>query len=243
VPKTALARPITAVPADWLSTHLEEWTVTSRGELVKGKPRHYVRITPADPKQAVATSNPDEADIFLANGSGQHPARNIVGGDFLHLVRLGVRAANDPVIVDSLAVIDQVLKRDLPQGPCWRRYNHDGYGQKADGSAYDGSGEGRCWPILTGERAHYELAAGRNPSPYIEAMEKFANIARIKPPHDAAEQRFSSDTSIPCTGQNGGGKVVDEHLLAQLYGELSSKSPSRIDDVNGNGGTPPTSGL
>jgi GH15 family glucan-1,4-alpha-glucosidase len=73
----------------------------------------------------------------------QHPARNIVGGDFLQLVRLGVRAANDPLIVDSIAVIDQVLKHDLPQGPCWRRYNHDGYGQKDDGSAYDGTGVGR----------------------------------------------------------------------------------------------------
>jgi glucoamylase len=36
--------------ADWLSSHLEAWMVTDRGELVKGKPRHYVRITPAIPQ-------------------------------------------------------------------------------------------------------------------------------------------------------------------------------------------------
>jgi len=60
-------------------------------------------------------------------------------------------------VLDSIAVIDRVLKRDLPQGPCWRRYNHDAYGQKDDGSAYDGTGVGRSWPILTGERGHYEL--------------------------------------------------------------------------------------
>lgn len=169
--------------ADWLSAHLEDWTVTNRGELVTGKPRHYVRITPADPKQAGASPDPDEAEIVLANGGGKHPARNIVGGDFLQLVRLGVRAADDPLMVDTLAVIDQVLKRDLPQGPCWRRYNHDGYGQKADGSAYDGTGEGRCWPILAGERAHYELAAGRDPLPFIETMEKFANEGGMLPEH------------------------------------------------------------
>jgi glucoamylase len=64
----------------------------------------------------------------------------------------------------------------LPQGPCWRRYNHDGYGQKDDGAAFDGEGVGRSWPILTGERGHYELAAGRDPMPYIQAMEKFANV-------------------------------------------------------------------
>lgn len=185
--------------ADWLSDHLEEWIVTSRGELVKGKPRHYVRITPADPKQAVALPDPDGAEVLLANGGGTHPARNIVGGDFLHLVRLGVRAAADPLIVDSLAVIDSVLKYDLPQGPCWRRYNHDGYGQKADGSAYDGTGEGRSWPILTGERGHYELAAGRDPLPFIEAMEKFANEGGMLP-----EQLWDADDLLEANMRRGG---------------------------------------
>jgi hypothetical protein len=51
---------------DKFSAHLKEWMVTYRGELVKGKPRHYVRITPADPKQNAAS--PDQAEIVLANG-------------------------------------------------------------------------------------------------------------------------------------------------------------------------------
>lgn len=34
---------------------------------------------------------------------------------------------------------------------------------------------GRPWPILTGERGHYELAAGRDPMPFITTLEKFAN--------------------------------------------------------------------
>ncbi|UPT75466.1 MAG: glycoside hydrolase family 15 protein [Elusimicrobiota bacterium] len=41
--------------ADWLSAHVEDWTVTGRGELVKGKPRHYIRIAPADPGQAAVS--------------------------------------------------------------------------------------------------------------------------------------------------------------------------------------------
>jgi glucoamylase len=113
--------------------------------------------------------------LLVANGGGLHPARNIVGGDFLHLVRMGLRAADDPVVLDSVRVLDQLLKRDLPQGPCWRRYNHDGYGQKDDGRAFDGAGVGRSWPLLTGERGHYALASGGDPLPYITAMEKFAN--------------------------------------------------------------------
>ena len=137
--------------------------------------RHYIRINPTDPETPDPHADPNTTVLAVANGGGLHPARNIVGGDFLHLVRLGIRAANDPIVRDSIAVIDRVLKRDLPQGPCWRRYNHDGYGQKDDGGAFDGTGVGRAWPILTGERGHYELAAGRDPMPFIAAMEKFAN--------------------------------------------------------------------
>jgi glucoamylase len=161
--------------ADWLAAHVEEWMVTTQGELVEGFPRHYIRINQTDPNAPDPHADPNTTMIQIANGGGLHPARNVVGGDFLHLVRFGIRDANDPLIRDSIEVIDRVLKYDLPQGPGWRRYNHDGYGQKDDGSAYDGTGVGRCWPILTGERGHYELAAGRDPKPSIAAIENFAN--------------------------------------------------------------------
>lgn len=161
--------------ADWLVAHIEEWTVTSQGELVKDFPRHYIRINPIDPHASNPHADPNTTMIQIANGGGLHPARNIVGGDFLHLVRFGIRSANDPIVRDSIEVVDRILKHDLPQGPCWRRYNHDGYGQKDDGSAFDGTGVGRSWPILTGERGHYELAAGHDPMPFIKAMEHFAN--------------------------------------------------------------------
>ena len=48
---------------------------------------------------------------------------------------------------DSLHVIDAVLKTDFPAGPCWRRYTHDGYGQRDDGGPFLGWGRdvrGRC---------------------------------------------------------------------------------------------------
>ena len=161
--------------ADWLAAHVEEWTVTTAGELVEGFRRHYIRINPTDPEAPDPHADPNTTMLAVANGGGLHPARNVVGGDFLHLVRLGIRAADDPLVRDSIAVIDRLLKCDLPQGPGWRRYNHDGYGQKEDGSAFDGTGVGRSWPILTGERGHYELAAGHDPKSFIAAMEKFAN--------------------------------------------------------------------
>ena len=161
--------------ADWLAAHVEDWTVTTQGELVEGIGRHYIRITPADPNAPDPHADPNTAMIQIANGGGLHRARNVVGGDFLHLVRFGIRHPNDPLVRDSIEVIDRVLRHDLPQGPGWRRYNHDGYGQKDDGGAFDGTGVGRCWPILTGERGHYELAAGRDPKPFIATIENFSN--------------------------------------------------------------------
>jgi glucoamylase len=149
--------------------------------LVPDKPRHYIRLTPSDPRDPFVTADPDNASFWVANGGGLQPARNVVSGDFLQLVRLGIRAPDDPLIRDSIEVIDAVLRHDLPQGPCWLRYNHDAYGQKADGGAFDGSGVGGCWPLLTGERGHYELAAGRDPLPFIGAMEAFSNAGSMLP--------------------------------------------------------------
>jgi glucoamylase len=134
--------------------------------------------------------------LQVANGGGLFPARNVVGGDFLQLVRLGLRAPDDPVVLDSVRVLDQVLKRDLPQGPCWRRYNHDGYGQKDDGSAFDGTGVGRSWPLLTGERGHFALASGDDPLPFITSMERFANEGGM------LTEQLWDDADLP------GGKMV-----------------------------------
>ncbi|HMJ65147.1 MAG TPA: glycoside hydrolase family 15 protein, partial [Candidatus Binatia bacterium] len=155
--------------ADWLAAHLEEWTVTTQGDLVEGFPRHYIRINPTDAQEPDPHADPNTTMIQIANGGGLHLSRDVVGGDFLHLVRFGIRSASDPIVRDSIEVIDRVIKHELPQGRAWRRYNHDGYGQKDDGSAFDGAGTGHCWPILTGERGHYELAAGRDPLPFIKS--------------------------------------------------------------------------
>jgi glucoamylase len=84
-----------------------------------------------------------------------------VSADALALVRFGLRSPQDPRILNTVRVIDHLLKVDLPQGPVWRRYNEDGYGEHEDGRPFDGGGIGRAWPLLTGERAHYEIAAGR----------------------------------------------------------------------------------
>ena len=44
-----------------------------------------------------------------------------------------------------------------------------------------GWGQGRAWPLLSGERGHYELAAGRDVTPFITAMEKFSSTGGMLP--------------------------------------------------------------
>ena len=164
--------------ADFLKAHIEAWMVTTEGTLVPGIKRHFVRITPAQPDEPHPNENPNWGKVSISSRppgtQSEFPTPEVVDPGFLLLVRYGILPADDPLIVDSLKVIDKVLKVETPNGPCWGRYNHDGYGQREDGSAYQGYGQGRAWPLLAGERGHYELAAGHDVTPYLKAMENFA---------------------------------------------------------------------
>ncbi|MDW5264778.1 MULTISPECIES: glycoside hydrolase family 15 protein [Acidobacteriaceae] len=171
--------------ADWIEAHLDEWTTTTEGVLCPEIKYHYMRINPPAPGEPFYNDQVAPGHIHIANRAPDEKqdfeAREIIDGGFLELVRYGIRRADDPLIVDSLKVVDAILKRDTPSGVCWRRYNHDGYGQKKDGGPYDGWGQGRAWPLLTGERAHYELAAGGSVTPLISAFEKFSSIGGMLP--------------------------------------------------------------
>ena len=148
--------------ADCWNEQIENWTFVENAGVckqfdIKG---YYVRITAPDPTDnAVAT----DGTIIIKNRDAAHSSLaewQVTGPDALALVRFGLRDANDPRILDTVKLIDKTLRVDLPQGPLWYRYNGDGYGEHEDGSAFDGIGKGRAWPLLLGERAHYELAAG-----------------------------------------------------------------------------------
>jgi glucoamylase len=171
--------------ADWIEANLDEWTTTSEGVLLPEVKRHYMRIRPPAPGEPFHNPNILPDHLVLANREpGERTdfeAREIIDAGFLELVRYGVRRADDPLIVDSLKVVDHVLKIDTPNGASWRRYNHDGYGQRKDGGPYLGWGQGRAWPLLGGERAHYELAAGHDVTPFIKAMERFSSIGGMLP--------------------------------------------------------------
>jgi glucoamylase len=173
--------------ADGWNEDVERWTYVTDTELARwlGIEGYYVRIAPAEgcdapsPREGYVPVKLAPPDAAALDG----PMSQVVSPDALALVRFGLRASDDPRILNTIRAIDALLQVQLPYGPGWRRYTGDRYGEYDDGSPYDGGGVGRCWPLLTGERAHYELAAGRRDRALelLRVMEASANGTGLIP--------------------------------------------------------------
>ena len=158
----------TDLAARW-SANLERWTYASAG--------YYLRIAPS--------GHPDaQEDVTIANAGGLYPQQQIVDESFLELVRLGVRAANDPRILSTLGTADARLR----SGILFHRYPHDGYGERLAGGSPPG--DGHAWPLLTGERGVYSVLAGGDRVAYLAAMEAMAGPEQLIP-----EQVWESDAT------------------------------------------------
>jgi len=164
--------------ADFWNERIEDWTYVSGGPLaaeheVDG---YYVRIGPS------AAQGGLRGRIDVANRTDASvPAAALVGMEYLHLVRLGLRSAQDRRIQNTCKITDALLKVVTPLGVAYHRYNCDGYGEQADGRPYDGNGIGRAWPLLTGELAHYELQLGRDVSRYLRMMARMTGPGGLMP--------------------------------------------------------------
>jgi len=179
--------------ADTWNDNIERWMYAKDSDLARqiGVEGYYVRLAPPETDCA---ASPLEGFVPIKNrppGQSLQPATHLISPDALALVRFGLRAPDDPRIVNTVKVIDALLRVKLPQGPCWYRYNGDGYGEHEDGSPFDGTGIGRAWPLLAGERAHYELAAGRRQAAeeLLRVMELSTQGGRLLPEQvwDAAD--------------------------------------------------------
>ena len=170
--------------ADSWRNSLDGWTFTTTGYF--GDHQYYERIEhDTDPNDTYSRTFND----------GTWWERDIVDGGFLDLVRLGVRPASYGKVTASLPELDQVDSVTAPNGSVyWHRYNHDSYGESQD----DGTGwpaghghlTGRVWPLLSGERGEYELAASRSAASHLQAMANAANAGYLIPEQawDRADQ-------------------------------------------------------
>jgi glucoamylase len=161
--------------ADAWANNLENWLVTRTGHLDGTQSSgYYIRID----------NNTDPNDGYMLNvhnGGGTWDERDIVDAGFLELVRLGIRPANDPIIANSVKVVDRTIRVETPNGPSFHRYNHDGYGETFFGGPWLSEGIGRIWPIFTGERGEYEVARNQDPSLYLDSMMRFADDGGMIP--------------------------------------------------------------
>ncbi len=171
--------------ADFWNSNIERWTYVTGTDLAQrfGVEGYYVRIAPPEVGGA---ASPAQGFVPIKNrppGQSVEPATDIISPDVLALVRFGLRAPDDVRITNTVKVIDALLRVETEAGPVWYRYNDDGYGEHEDGSPFDGTGIGRAWPLLTGERAHFELAAGRRAEAekLLSTMRGFANEGALIP--------------------------------------------------------------
>lgn len=202
------------VADDW-NARIESWLFVRDTSLAQqfGVPGHYIRMAPQD-----VCADPDAVRKVL-------PIKNLdvdpglpyaeqVSTDFLQLVRFGLRSPNDSGIRYSLAIVDGLLRVETPKGFVWHRYNHDGYGEHDDGREYDGTGRGRGWPLLTGERGHYELLAGNDVAPCLRAMCAMSGRSGMLP-----EQVWDSD-AIPEKRLESGSPTGSAMPLAWTHAEF-----------------------
>jgi len=159
--------------ADQWRAGLAGWTVTTNGPL--SPEPYYLRIT--------ADGNADAGtQIQIADGGPLVDQREVLDPSFLDLVRLGIVPADDPVVANTLRLVDEQLAYDTANGRFWHRSSFDGYGERPDGTQWEpvdpGSREtiGRGWPLLTGERGEYELALGGDAA--ASAQERLDTMAR-----------------------------------------------------------------
>jgi glucoamylase len=176
--------------ADEFARTVKALTVTDNGPFVSpAVPSYFIRIDQnGDPD---SFGNPK--GVNLGNGSLTGiDQRSVIDAGFLELVRLGVLSPNDPTVTSSLTVVDDILERSTPSGVGFYRYginateSVDGYGDcfQPSGSscttpgapwAPTNTGTGHLWPVLSGERGEYELAAA-DPSSARSLLQSMQNM-------------------------------------------------------------------
>ena len=190
--------------------NVQTWLVTTTGGW--GDHRYYTRVQGATFYDEVW--NPDtEAEVNLGNGAGRWREKDVTDAGFLELVRFGVKPARDRAVAGSMPEIDETIRVDIAGiGPGFRRYLHDRYNYEELSGAQT---PGMPWPLLTGERGHYELQralegrrrgratldADQAVAPFVAAMEKMATPSSMLPEQvwdfgDRAGQSTGSATPL-----------------------------------------------
>jgi glucan 1,4-alpha-glucosidase len=166
-----------ATADDW-RRQVEGWTVTTTGPY--SPQPYFLRLS--------KTGDPNAPIVYnLGNGSIDADQRSVIDAGFLELTRFGELAGSDPLVANSLKVVDEVLGVQTPSGFAWHRYgtlyesvggqnvpvsnSTDGYGDcyapapmqcPLTGRPWIPwfTGTGHVWPLLNGERGEQDVQTG-----------------------------------------------------------------------------------
>ncbi len=164
--------------ADYWNERIEDWTYLENPAAQEkfGVDGFYVRIAPPSPDREWR----GRIDVGKQRPNDVKP-KSLVGMEYLYLPRLGLRHANDFRIQNTLKVSEAVLRVETPSGVAYHRYDDDAYGEHDDGRPFDGNGIGRAWPLLAGERGHFDVLLGQDPLPYLETMARMTGPGGLIP--------------------------------------------------------------
>ena len=205
--------------ADAFQRNIKNWTVTTTGP---DSPRYFIRLSKTgDPNAAITYS--------LGNGGPTLDQRSVLDGGFQDLVRLGELPVSDSDIQASLAIYDKNISVSTPSGTGYYRYGNsaadgsaDGYGDcyqpSQDSCTTPGApwpptdtGTGHLWPVLSGERAESDLAAGDSSGAksLLQSMINFSSGVGLVPEQawedpDLAASPYGSDPATASIGFTDG---------------------------------------
>ena len=224
-PLTASESEYVLTLADNWNERIESWTYAT-GSILDAKYRtagHYIRIGAPPSGDPNAAWGP-RGFVEIKNqpgGDSQQPAAMVVGMEFLHLARLGLRAATDQRLHDTVTIVEGELGQSVPTGRTYHRYEIDGYGEPSDGSPFTGSGVGRLWPLLAGERGHFEALNGRSVTEQLTALLQMTGAGGLIPEQvwDAAD--------IPAVGLTQGRPTGSAMPLVWAHAELIKLAVTR----------------
>ena len=205
--------------ADYFQRSIKSWDVTTTGP---DAPRYFIRLSKTgDPNAAISYS--------LGNGGPTVDQRSVIDGGFQELVRLGELPISDPDVQASLGVLDKQISVSTPSGTGYYRYgtsaadgSADGYGDcyqpsqtscKITGAPWPPTdiGTGHLWPVLSGERAESDIAAGQSAgaASLLNAMINFSSGVGLVPEQawedpDLAASPYGSDPATASIGFTDG---------------------------------------
>lgn len=203
-----------ALADDW-NARIEEWTYVAGSWLdtVFGLDGHYVRVGP-DPQNGAAriANQPDQG--FTVPSSG------VLGLEFAYLARLGLRSATGKAMTDTARLTDIMLARDVGTGTAYYRYNYDGYGENYQGADWAGTGTGRLWPLLAGERGHLALLAGQDGLGQLTTMLNMRTPGGLLPEQVWDQPPLTPRNGIPSMPLYTGQRTLSATPLVWAHSEL-----------------------